>query len=266
VQYNNIKNTNINVSRVSFGTASLHHLISSKKRRYLLEAIASMGVTHFDTSPYYGYGLSEIDLGVLLRKYRENITVSTKIGLYPPTGATQGVLNVLSRKLLGKFNPNYSKAEVDWSLKRASKSIEVSLKRLNRDYVDFLFLHEPNILLIDKEELMYWAEELKKQGKIRYVGLAGLPKILAPWVESKHPLINILQTRDGANEKSLVDTFQRNGFKPQFTYGYLSDVKKSDLLNGINSIMHDAYTRNSTGSIIVSSKKIERFKELIDEI
>jgi aryl-alcohol dehydrogenase-like predicted oxidoreductase len=266
MQFANIYNTDINVSRISYGTASLHHLISSKKRKYLLEAVMSLGVTHFDTSPYYGYGLSEIDLGVSLKRQRGAMTVSTKIGLYPPIGSSVGALNVWSRKILGKFTPSLSRPEVDWSLKRASKSLDMSLKRLNTDYVDFLFLHEPNASIIDKEEFMYWAEQLIKQGKIRHVGLAGLPQIISPWIETKHPLINILQTRDGPNERELVDDFHRKGIKPQFTYGYLSGGKETGLLNDVNSIMRDAISRNSSGSIIVSSRKYERIKELIDAI
>jgi aryl-alcohol dehydrogenase-like predicted oxidoreductase len=263
VQYATIQNTNINVSRVSFGTASLHHLINSTRRKTLLETALSLGVTHFDTSPYYGYGLSELDLGALLKGRRGDLTVSTKVGLYPPTGASQSVFNVWTRKMLGKFNPKLSKPEIDWGLERATLSINASLKRLNTDYVDFLFLHEPDISMIDTEEFTYWIEALKKQGKIRYGGLAGLPNLLDPWIVNHHPLIDVLQTRDGINERDKVDCFSRVGRKPQFTYGYLSEISESNPLKSTDKIMHNALLRNDSGSVIISTRKVDRLKELI---
>ena len=78
-----IENTAIPVSRLSMGTASLHLLFSSVQRQKLIQASATAGITHFDTSPYYGYGLAETDLGVFLRGQRAAYTVTTKVGLYP---------------------------------------------------------------------------------------------------------------------------------------------------------------------------------------
>ena len=31
-----------------------------------------LGISHFDTSPYYGYGLSEIDLGLMSKGRRDH--------------------------------------------------------------------------------------------------------------------------------------------------------------------------------------------------
>jgi aryl-alcohol dehydrogenase-like predicted oxidoreductase len=266
MQYTAIQNTNINVSRISFGTASLHHLINSTRRQTLLETALSLGVTHFDTSPYYGHGLSELDLGLLLKGRRGDLTVSTKVGLYPPNGSSQSVFNIWTRKILGKFNPKLSKPEVDWSLKRATLSINASLKRLNTDYVDFLFLHEPDISMIGTDEFTYWIEALKKQGKVRYGGLAGLPNLLEPWVISHHPLIDVLQTRDGINDRDKVDNFSRVGCKPQFTYGYLSEISELNPLKTTDKIVHDALFRNDSGSVIISTRKVDRLKELIGAV
>ena len=109
MQYLTIRNTNINVSRVSFGTASLHHLLSPKKRNMLLEKALSLGITHFDTSPYYGYGLSEVELGKMLKGQRNDITISTKVGLYPPKNTSYNLFNIWTRKAIGKFYSKLSK-------------------------------------------------------------------------------------------------------------------------------------------------------------
>ena len=80
MRYITIKNTDIKVSRLAFGTASLHHIFSRKKRLNLLEDALMLGISHFDTSPYYGYGLSEIDLGLMSKGRRDHVSITTKIG------------------------------------------------------------------------------------------------------------------------------------------------------------------------------------------
>jgi len=51
--------TGLSVSRLSFGTATLHHHPTTAKRQAFLAAALDHGFTHFDTSPYYGFGMSE---------------------------------------------------------------------------------------------------------------------------------------------------------------------------------------------------------------
>ena len=263
MQYLTLRNTNINVSRVSFGTASLHHLLSPKKRNMLLEKALSLGITHFDTSPYYGYGLSEVELGKMLKGQRNDITISTKVGLYPPKNTSYNLFNIWTRKAIGKFYSKLSKPEIDWSVKVANLSLEQSLKRLNTDYVDFLFLHEPNMIIIETEEFTKWIEELIKQGKIRHGGLAGLPKFIQPWIEKSHPLCKVIQTRDSPADREIINSFSINGHMPQFTYGVLSQISQSDPLNNVEKIMQNALQRNYSGSVIVSTRKLLRLKELI---
>ena len=49
-----IAGAGIAVSAFGFGTGSLHHLFADRDRARLLETAAAGGITHFDTSPYYG--------------------------------------------------------------------------------------------------------------------------------------------------------------------------------------------------------------------
>ena len=133
-----IANTDIKVSRLSFGTGSLHHLFSAFDRQNLLAAVASTGMTHYDTSPYYGYGLAEKDLGLFLRNRRSQFTLTTKVGLYPWVGAATCALTVWARKAVGKLCAPVSRPVVDWRVKRARESLDASLRRLQTDCVDFL--------------------------------------------------------------------------------------------------------------------------------
>src|SRR5215469_7849000 len=120
--------TDISLSRFSFGTGSRFN-IASAKRAHLLAAAFDHGFTHFDTAPYYGFGIAERDLKPLLKAH-PNITVATKVGLYSPGGEAQSAALVSLRKAAGKVLPTLSRPEADFNVARARKALEGSLKRL----------------------------------------------------------------------------------------------------------------------------------------
>lgn len=261
MQYSIIENTDIRVSRIAFGTASLHHLFGAKQRQCVLEAAVAAGISHFDTSPYYGCGLAEDDLGKLMQGRRERVTIATKVGLYPFGGAASGALDVWVRKAVGKVYPRLSLPEVDWSVQRAAGSLNASLKRLKTDYVDFLFLHEPDIGLLDADEFLGWLETERANGKIRQWGLAGEPTLLEPWLRSRHPLASVLQTRDDLAGKT-ADFVLDGGRKLQFTYGYLSSRTADGLGEPATEVIAKALLRNTDGTVLVSTRRPERLGQL----
>jgi aryl-alcohol dehydrogenase-like predicted oxidoreductase len=256
-----IHNTDIHVSRFALGTASLHHLFSSALRKNILIAAASVGFTHFDTSPYYGLGLAECDLGTFLMGQRSHFTVATKVGLYPWGTAASHAAGVWARKALGRVAPAVSLPVVNWQVDRARASLQQSLKRLKTDYVDFLFLHEPDENLIIAEEFMRWIESEVTQGTVRSWGLAGEVGRVAPWVWAAHPLAKVIQTQDEL-VKRQADFMLASGRCLQFTYGYLSSQPQSELTVAPETILRTALVRNSTGAIIVSTRRAERLQEL----
>ncbi|UZR28740.1 aldo/keto reductase [Methylococcus mesophilus] len=261
MQYSTIENTDVRVSRISFGTASLHHLFSARQRQQVLEATASAGISHFDTSPYYGCGLAEADLGEFMEGRRDVFTVATKVGLYPFGGAAHGTFDVWVRKAAGKIYPRLSAPEVDWRVQRAADSLNASLKRLKTDYVDFLFLHEPDISLVDADEFLHWIEAEQSKGKIRHWGLAGLPVLLEPWLQNDHPLALVLQTRDCVDGHQ-ADFILNKGRSLQFTYGYLSSQLRQGKAVQVDVLIHKALIRNTQGSILVSTCKAARINEI----
>ncbi len=257
-----IENTELCVSRLSFGTGSMHHIFSAQQRQRLLNEAAVAGISHFDTAPYYGYGLAETDLGVFLQGRRGAFTVTTKVGLYPYGKASHSALEVWGRKAGGKLYPKLSAPEVDWHVKRAAISLNGSLKRLKTDCVDFMFLHEPDINFINTDEFLRWLETEKATGKVRYWGLAGEPKLIKPWLSSNHPLATMLQTRDDLMTKQ-ANFILESGRQLQFTYGYLSSINANESANGI---IREALLRNTQGSIVVSTRHPDRITELATQV
>ena len=256
-----IPNTNIEVSRIGFGTASLHQKFDSRERQKLLTSAYEEGITHFDTSPYYGHGLAEIDLGIFSKALRSNITITTKVGLYPSFNIySRFAMSVWARCLCGKIAPHLSLPKVNYSVDRARQSLETSLRAIKSCYVDFLLIHEPNISLIRTEEWASWLDHSKKAGKIRAYGLAGVSENIAQLLDNDK-LDNVIQTNDSF-EKNEAATLLRAGRHLQFTYGYFSSLSKDVEIFSDSALMKKALDLNRTGSILISSLKNQRIKAL----
>lgn len=256
-----IENTGIQVSRLSFGTGSLHHLFGRRDRQSLLAAAASAGMTHFDSSPYYGYGLAEEEVGRFLVGQRNAFTVTTKVGLYPWGPSAGSGAAVWVRKAFGYLVPNVSLPFVNWHVDKARDSLQQSLKRLRTDHVDFLLLHEPARHLIEADEFLTWLASAKKGGAVRAWGVAGVWENVVPWVEAKHPLATVVQTRDSLAGHE-ADFLQRTGRQMQFTYGYLASSRAVQEPVTPEEILRSALARNATGAIIVSTRQPGRVVSL----
>ena len=138
------------ISEVSIGTYALSGVYGQKDlaefRRMILRAY-ELGVNFFDTAE--GYGQAEEVLGEVVRPFREEINIATKVGLGE------------GRK------PNLSRDHV-------LRACEKSLRRLNTDYIDLYQVHfsDPNTPV---EETVEALEDLVSEGKIRYYGVCHLP-------------------------------------------------------------------------------------------
>ena len=242
----------------------MHHLFRSAQRQQLLEATAAAGITHFDTAPYYGYGLAEADLGVFLRGRRAEFTVTTKVGLYPWGVPSAHAVSVWSRKALGKLVPVVSAPVVNWQVSRARVSLRRSLRRLRTDYVDFVLLHEPDAGLMETDEFCRWIESEHARGTVRSWGVGGRAERVAPFALANHPLSRVVQTQDSLDQRQ-ADFMFGCGRSLQFTYGYLASAHQGGRAETPERVVREALQRNRTGSILVSTRRVERIIELAKE-
>ncbi len=93
------------------------------------------GVRYFDTSPWYGLGLSERRFGHFLDgQKREDFVISTKIGrlLVPDPDFKHGMWK-------GDLGFNY---RYDYTAEGTRRSIEDSLHRLGLSSIDIVFIHD----------------------------------------------------------------------------------------------------------------------------
>lgn len=256
-----IQGTEIAPSRLSFGTASLHHLASSNRRQDVLAAALDNGFTHFDTAPSYGFGLAEIELGRFLKTRRVKVTVATKIGLYPPNAGDPRTASVWARKLTGKLVPALSRPSADWSIGAIARGFEVSLRRLNTDVADLLLLHEPVDTELHSDVLVDWLERQRDKGRIRAWGLAGRAECMQAWLTGNHALAMVLQVRDSLDRKE-ADLVTAHGRELQFTYGYLSSSSRIQSRPSATEVLDLALSRNPTGSVLVSTRHLARVSQL----
>lgn len=248
--------TEMSISRFSFGTASLFNTGTASKRAYLLSAACDHGFTHFDTAPYYGFGSAERDLRALLKSH-PSITVATKVGIYSPGGEAQPSTAIFFRKAVGRIIPALSRPSVDWSISRARDSLTASLRRLGRDRVDLYLLHEPERELLNSDEWLRWLET--ERDRVARFGIAVDSMRLKPFLAAPSPLTSVIQTVDsiGDGEADIILRYHR---PLQITYGYVRAARRNGPLH-VQRILAAALSRNRSGSVIVSTGKIERLRQ-----
>jgi L-galactose dehydrogenase len=152
------------VSVIGFGASPLGNEfgnIDPGEGQKAVHAAIDAGINYFDVSPYYGRTLAEERLGAALAGKRQNVVLGTKCGRYDTNS-------------------------FDFSAARVRTSVGESLQRLRTDYLDLLLAHD--IEYGDREQIVHETvpamRELQKQGKVRHVGISGLPlKMLADVAE-----------------------------------------------------------------------------------
>lgn len=268
IQKITIPDTNLQVSRLGFGTSSLHHVLDAKARDKLISNAIDIGFTHFDTAPLYGHGLAETTLGNSLKFYRHKITIATKIGIpynpvirsFPGLMYAQKGITSLSRKISGRNI--YLPYKLSLNQREVEKSLYRSLSALKTDFIDILFIHQPQNS--DAEKILRIAEWLKvkkDQGVVRYLGLAGEPKSCSEISKKIPGIFDILQVEDSI-ENHDADVVVCNGFQLQVTFGYIRNNSQSIQPLSIGEVLKIALVRNSKGMILVSSRNLKRLEFL----
>jgi L-galactose dehydrogenase len=160
MHYKPLGKTGLALSVIGFGGAPLGNEfggIDVAEGERAIHTAIDCGITFFDTSPYYGRTLSETRMGDALMGKRHEVVLSSKCG-------------------------RYDVSSFDFSAARVKSSVDESLRRLRTDHLDMLIAHD--IEFGQREQIIHETvpamRELQKSGKVRVVGVSGLPlKLLA---------------------------------------------------------------------------------------
>jgi aryl-alcohol dehydrogenase (NADP+) len=159
MQYMNLGNTGLKVSRICLGMMSYG---TSKWRDWVLDEVDSrpfihraleLGINFFDTADIYSLGVSEEVTGRVLKDFakRDEVVLATKV-FFP-----------LSEK------PNMG----GLSRKHILQAVEDSLRRLGTDYIDLYQLHRYDYQT-PIEETLEALHDLVRSGKVRYIGASSM--------------------------------------------------------------------------------------------
>ncbi|MDE2786078.1 MAG: aldo/keto reductase [Chloroflexota bacterium] len=162
MEYAQLGRTGLTVSRAGFGGGGIGQVWGATTEA---EAIASvhraldLGITFFDVAPSYGDGKAEEALGKALEGRTESVVVATKVRLRAD--------------------------EMDDVSGAVQRSVEISLRRLRRDSVDVLHVHNrftenrgeaPDSLTADDVlgPVLDAYRAVQQAGKTRFIGLSAM--------------------------------------------------------------------------------------------
>lgn len=153
MRYKHVKNAGIDISALAVGTWAIggqfYGEVNDKDSIEAIRAMIDGGVNLVDTAPCYGNGYSEQVVGKALADgYREKVFLATKFGISTDS----------------KFIKN-------GSYENCIRECDESLRRLNTDHIDIYIMHWPDPET-PVEEAMRALVDLKKSGKIRFVGVS----------------------------------------------------------------------------------------------
>ena len=156
MRYKQFGQTDMNVSALTVGTwaiggANWGEVHKSDSIR-AIHAMLDHGVNSIDTAPGYNFGESERVVGEALKGRRDKVYITTKTGVY--NDEKEGFVKDCRKETVFRL-------------------CEESLKNLQTDYIDLMVIHWPDIQHNTPfEETMDALNTLKKEGKIRYIGVS----------------------------------------------------------------------------------------------
>jgi aryl-alcohol dehydrogenase-like predicted oxidoreductase len=137
--------TGISVSELCFGTMSFGGDADETTSAAMYKSCRDAGINFFDCADQYAKGKSEEILGRLMKGHRDALVITTKC--FGPTGEDINARGT--------------------SRRHVARAVEASLRRLQTDRIDVLFLHQFD-RLTPIEESMRALEDMVRAGKVIY--------------------------------------------------------------------------------------------------
>jgi len=157
MQYRRMGTSGLKVSALTLGTLWFGNKVDEPTAARIIDRALAAGIDCIDTADIYGKdrwdtperGPSEEIVGRALKGRRQSVVLATKVAALVGKGANDRGL----------------------SRKHIFEGCHESLRRLQTDYIDIYYLHEPDYET-PLEESLEALNDLVRQGKVLYVGLS----------------------------------------------------------------------------------------------
>ncbi|HFH8371458.1 TPA: aldo/keto reductase family oxidoreductase [Streptococcus agalactiae] len=143
----NIGQTGIQATRIALGCMRMSDL-EGKQAEEVVGTALDLGINFFDHADIYGGGLSEL-------RFRDAIKH----------------LNVNRDKMIIQSKCGIREGYFDFSKEYILSSVDGILERLGTEYLDFLILHRPAVL-VEPEEVAEAFTKLRAEGKVKHFGVS----------------------------------------------------------------------------------------------
>ncbi len=169
MQYKLLGRSGLRVSELCLGTMTFGEDwgwgASKEDSRKIFDMFSEAGGNFIDTASNYTNGTSERYVGEFVASDRDYFIIATKYTLRRP-GSNPKDLNAGGNQR-----------------KNMMRTVEASLKRLNTDYIDLLYLHVWDFTT-PVEEVLRGLDDLVSSGKILYAGISDTPAWIASYAQA----------------------------------------------------------------------------------
>ncbi len=238
MKFKALGNTGVKVSERCFGTMSFGGEADEAESQAMFNACRDTGINFFDCANGYVNGKSETILGKLMKSSRDDLVITSKC--FVPMGDDINARGANRRHI--------------------AKAVEDSLKRLDTDRIDVLFMHRWDTV-VPLEETLRALEQLVADGKVIYLGASNysawqVAKGLGISEKNHWPRFDVLQPM-----YSLVKRQVESEILPLATEENLGVITYSPVGGGLLSGKYGRDRKDSEGRLVKNKMYTARYAQ-----
>ena len=187
--------TGLDVTALGFGAMEVRgsriwggRPVTEDQASTILNAVLDSGINFIDTAN--DYGRSEEFIGKFISGRRDEYFLATKCGC-----------TVVHRDEKTDDTPHV------WTRENLFRGLHESLERMRTDYVDVMQLHNPGVDETVGQELVGVLQEMKQQGKVRWIGCSSTLPHIPTYIE--WGVFDVFQIPYSALERDHEDVITR---------------------------------------------------------
>lgn len=165
--------TGLQVTKLGYGAMEVRGTriwggrpVEESEAETILNAVLDSGINFIDTAN--DYGRSEEFIGKYLAHRRGEYVLATKCGC-----------TVVHKDENTDDTPHV------WTRENLFRGLHESLERMKTDHIDLMQLHNPTVEQTEAGDLVRALEDMRKQGKVRFIGISSTEPHLDTYIDWK---------------------------------------------------------------------------------